>query len=145
MNERGFTLIEVLLSMMATVILLLSVFSLFLLYKKEENRLFISSQLYSQSKAFICSIEREIYNGSSFTITNGKLAFYDALGNRISYEKWGNGIRRQVNLSGHVWLVKDVERVLFTIIGKACKVQYTLQKGGVKLEGEIILTSRVER
>ena len=145
MNEKGFTLLEVLISMMVLVILLFTILSLFLLYKKEENRVFISSQLDSQSRAFICSIEREIYNGSNFTVTNGKLAFNDAVGNQISYEKWGDGIRRQVNRSGHIWLVKDVDSVFFTIFGKACKVQYILKKEGITVKGEVILTSRVER
>lgn len=145
MNEKGFSLLEVLLSVMAMVMVLITILSLFLLYKKEENRIFISSQLHGQSSAFIGSIEREIYNGSNFSIANGKLAFYDAVGNQISYEKWGDGIRRQVNRSGHIWLIKDVDTVVFTIIGKACKVQYTLKKGGITLKEEVIFTSRVER
>jgi competence protein ComGF len=145
MNNRGFTLIEVLLSMMVMVILLISILSLYLLYKKEESRVFVFSQLQNQSRAFVCSIERELYNGRGFSVSNGKLAFYDAIGNVISYERWGDGIRRQVNNSGHIWLVKDVESVIFTVIRNACRVQYTLKKGGITVKGEITLTSRVER
>lgn len=145
MNNSGFSLLEVILSMMVMAILLFTIFSLLLLYKKEENRVFITSQLHSQSRAFVCSIEREIYNGSNFSLANGKLAFNDSVGNQISYEKWGDGIRRQVNQSGHVWLMKDVESVIFTVIRNACTVQYTLQKGGIRVKGEITLTSRVER
>lgn len=145
MNENAFSLIEVLFSLLMLVMLLFGMFSLYLLYKKAENRVYITSLLLNQSNAFVHAIEREIYNGSHFVVNNGKLSFYDAGGNLITYEKWGDGVRRQVNHSGHVWLMKDVESISFQIKGNCCHVQYILKKGGVQLKGEVFFTSRVER
>jgi competence protein ComGF len=145
MNEKAFSLLEVLFSLLMMTMLLFAILSIYLLYKKEENHVYISSLLQNQSSAFVHSIEREIYNGSQFMINNGKLSFYDAAGNLITYEKWGDGVRRQVNHSGHVLLIKDVESISFQMIGNCCHVQYTLKRGEIRLKGEVFFTSRVER
>lgn len=126
-------------------IILSGVCTLYLLVEKQEKEAFICAQLNMEARAFLVYIQREIYDGQDFTATNGKLDFYDGAGNWIRYERWGNGVRRQVNNSGHIMLVTDVDTLTFSATPKGCLIHFTLKKGGVTWPGEVFLASRVER
>lgn len=143
MNERGFTLLELLWSTVVAGLILVSSFSCYLLLEKQEQDSYLQTLINQEARMFILSIEREIYNGHGFKVSNGKLIFYDSLGNQMSYEKWGNNVRRQVNNTGHVILVADVETITFQALPQGCRINFTLKKNGVGWSGDITLTSRV--
>lgn len=113
--------------------------------EKQEKEAFTCAQLNIEARAFLIYIEREIYNGHGFISTNGKLDFYDGAGDWIRYERWGNGVRRQVNNSGHTMLVKDVDVLSFSSTTMGCSIEFTLKKGRVKWPVHVFLASRVER
>lgn len=144
-GEKGFTLLEVLLAILIGGIILTGVCTLYLLLEKQEKDAFTRAQLNMEARAFLVYVEREIYNGYGFVSTNGKLDFYDGVGNWIRYERWGNGIRRQVNSSGHTMLLKDVDTLSFSAKPKGCFIDFTMKKGGVTWQGHVFLATRVER
>lgn len=110
LNEKGFTLLEILLAFMifSTVVFFLP--PLFSLTLKNES---VYARLQEMEWDVFCSqIKKEIRMSSKADITNGKL-FLTSDSGTVIYELYGNKLRRRVNFSGHEILLQNITGVTF--------------------------------
>ncbi|MCA1031716.1 prepilin-type N-terminal cleavage/methylation domain-containing protein [Bacillus timonensis] len=110
MKSKGFTLIETLVSM-ACLVVVLTLITPFL------KIIFLESSLKHQVnrmewEIFLQQAKMEIRESTSVTIANNKLYFYQQ-NQVISYEKYGDKIRRRVNGSGHEIILQEINSVTF--------------------------------
>lgn len=110
-NERGFTLIEVLVSFSAvliiTAVLPLLFQTIFTLTKVEDGVHPLELEVFSQqAKMEIRTAKSVTTSGKILTIKNGN-------GLSITYEKYQGNIRRRVNGTGHEIMLQNVGDVTF--------------------------------
>ncbi|WP_160911082.1 MULTISPECIES: competence type IV pilus minor pilin ComGF [Halobacillus] len=107
-SERAFTLSEVLISLMVTMILLSISVPLFSLLKGYD---YYSELTVDQLSAVI---QWEINQCRSYNVSDHSISLIDKQNRHIVMEQYGGIFRRTVDGSGHEALLQDVEAVSFT-------------------------------
>jgi len=131
LNSKGFTLIEVLLSLQILLITLMFLPSLVQLLQPETN--------YSdyETDQFIRFLEREIQTGEIIAVENQQLLLLNHQQQFVTIEQYQSVIRRRVNQTGHEILLQHVAQ--FDITYENERINVTL----IKKNGDEIATSIV--
>lgn len=109
-NEKGFTLIEMLVVFTAFCMLMAFLplgFKTVLQYKYMDTRI---QRL--EWEIFNSQLKRETRLSMNMTIEKGKLLIQNN-GETVVFEKYGSSIRRRVNFSGHEIILQNVASVVF--------------------------------
>ncbi|SMQ82844.1 competence protein ComGF [Bacillus sp. OV166] len=122
LNEKAFTLIEVLIafSIFTTIIFFMTpVFQIILTNKDTE-----ASLQAMEWEVFSSQIKKEIRQSTSAEVISGRLILTKDT-ETIQYEKYGTNLRRRVNSTGHEIILQNVSQYSFTIINNAVKTIVT--------------------
>ncbi|GEN52084.1 ComGF family competence protein [Halobacillus faecis] len=106
-SERAFTLAEVLITLMTTLILFTISVPLFTLMKGND---YYSELSIDQLSAVI---QWEINQGRSYTVLDHSLSIIDKQDRHIVMEKYEGTFRRTVDGSGHETLIQNIEAISF--------------------------------
>jgi competence protein ComGF len=126
LNEKGFTLLEMMLSLLifSTVVFFLP--PLFSLTLKNDS---VYARLHEMEWDVFCSqIKKEIRMSNKADITNEKL-FLTSDSGTVIYELYGNKLRRRVDFSGHEILLQNINGVTFIRNKNTIKVTVKNIKG----------------
>ncbi|MCA0986005.1 competence type IV pilus minor pilin ComGF [Guptibacillus algicola] len=129
-NEKGFTLIEVLITLMILLALTAVLPSLMISSVRTSG---LDPQQ-EEEQLFYVLVAREV-RGASYVVTNGKnLTLTKPSGDTITFEMYGNVIRRRVNGTGHEVVLQGVKGMTIEISGPRIKVGLVLTNGSTKEE-----------
>ncbi|MBA9025407.1 competence type IV pilus minor pilin ComGF [Peribacillus huizhouensis] len=104
-NNRGFTLIEMLLSLSVFILIAAMIVQLYVVVGKEVQQDKRLNQM--EWEIFLHQIKEELWRSSSQTIANGSI--YLVVGEDIvSIEKYNHILRRRVNHTGHQIMLQNV-------------------------------------
>ncbi|KAB7670016.1 competence type IV pilus minor pilin ComGF [Bacillus sp. B1-b2] len=109
-NEKGYLFMEMLLSLFITVVisLLLSIPLQII-----GNQQMLKVELMDMEwEVFYLQLKKETKLAKKVDVSNNKLLLY-VDGNVVTYEKYGNIIRRRVNATGHEIALQQVKEVQF--------------------------------
>lgn len=131
-KERGFTLVEMLLSLFFFIIIATLLLQLMLVIQRE---IASKKQLNPlEWEIFLNNIKREVKRGSSNEVKNNKI--YISADNRVaSIEQYGYILRRRVNNTGHEVMLFNVKHfsakkennlIFITVVDRSDK-QYSAQ------------------
>lgn len=109
-NEKGFTLVEMLIAFMAFC-MLASFFPLAIQTVTSHKYLDQRNQRL-EWEVFLSQVKKETRLSSQVTILGDKLLLQKN-GDTILYEKYGSNLRRRVNYTGHETLLQNVASVRF--------------------------------
>lgn len=109
-NDEGFTLLETLLSF--TMFCMLASF-LPLFFSIMFDHSSIDARIQTMEwELFLSQIKKEIQSSNDMLVVNGQLVLMDGT-DRVSFEKYNNQLRRQVNMKGHEIVLQNVASVRF--------------------------------
>ncbi|WP_404329261.1 competence type IV pilus minor pilin ComGF [Mesobacillus maritimus] len=109
-NEKGFTLVEMLIAFMAFC-MLASFFPLAIQTVASHKYLDQRNQRL-EWEVFLSQVKKETRLSSQVTVLGDKLLLQKN-GDTILYEKYGSNLRRRVNYTGHETLLQNVASVRF--------------------------------
>ncbi|MBE4907948.1 prepilin-type N-terminal cleavage/methylation domain-containing protein [Bacillus luteolus] len=111
-NERGFTFLEMLVSLSILMLILTFVVGLLAIIKEPKsggiNKL--------EWEVFIQQAKQEIYQSTHVTKNITTLRFSKNNGETVTYETYGTSIRRRVNGAGHEILLQNVNGVKYEML-----------------------------
>jgi competence protein ComGF len=122
MDNRGFTLLEMLLSF-TIFIMIASFIPLFLqlaAFPSEKNKLNLL-----EWEVFLQQAKIEIREASELEVKDGVLYLKNLYGQNVSYEQYNHSLRRRVDGTGHEILLKNIKSVSFQIVTNGCIVVVT--------------------
>ncbi|MGJ7912117.1 competence type IV pilus minor pilin ComGF [Neobacillus sp. LXY-1] len=122
LNEQGFTLIEVLFSLMifSTIIYLIAPIIQIAIENTQTD-----AQLQSMEwEVFSNEIKQEIRMSTQADVIYDKL-YVTKDGVTITYDKYGNNIRRRVNFNGHEIVLQNVSKLSFIRTDQHIKIEVT--------------------
>ncbi|WP_165786628.1 competence type IV pilus minor pilin ComGF [Heyndrickxia camelliae] len=126
-NEKGFTLVESIITLMIAVVIL----SIIPLVMKGVNQInhSLSTEDSYEWNIFLMQLRRELRNCNEASRTGNKLIL-QVNGEKVSYEPFGLLLRRRVNDTGHEVVLQKVRRVEFAINNNhiTLSVQFTNNK-----------------
>lgn len=111
-NERGFTLVEMLVtfSMLLVILSFITPFLSVLFRSNDEQFNELEWQI------FIQQMKMEIREAKEITVsTNQSVSFVNAAGDVVSFEKYTDKMRRRVNRKGHEVLLQNISSVTFEL------------------------------
>jgi competence protein ComGF len=117
MDNRGFTLLEMLLSF-TIFIMIASFIPLFLqlaAFPSEKNKLNLL-----EWEVFLQQAKIEIREASELEVKDGVLYLKNLYGQNVSYEQYNHSLRRRVDGTGHEILLKNIKSVSFQIVTNGC-------------------------
>lgn len=127
-NENGFTLTEMMLSLMI-LMAIVSFFPLFMsFFELEDNRQLRSKEV----ELFFMQISDEIHGAKQLSVdkSNERVDITLKNGNVASYERYGTNIRRRINKTGHQVLLQNIDGVTFSLSGdKLLYIEITGKNG----------------
>jgi len=109
-NEKGFTLVEMLVTF-STLLIILSLISPFLSTVFRDN----SEQFNKlEWQILIQQLKMEVREARDISISkNASVTFYNVTDDLVSFEKYNDKIRRRVNQKGHEVLLQQITGVTF--------------------------------
>jgi competence protein ComGF len=119
LNENGFTLLEMLLSL-SVFLILASFFPVMTKILLQEQHLDNRIQR-MEWEVFSAQVKKEIRVSKKMTISN-QLVLLEKDGQIISYEKYGTNIRRRVDYKGHEILLQKVQSFRFEKLKNGVRV-----------------------
>jgi competence protein ComGF len=117
MDNRGFTLLEMLLSF-TIFIMIASFIPLFLqlaAFPSEKNKLNLL-----EWEVFLQQAKIEIREASELEVKDGVIYLKNLYGQNVSYEQYNHSLRRRVDGTGHEILLKNIKSVSFQIVTNGC-------------------------
>lgn len=115
-NEKGFTLIESLLSLVIFMIIIsITTSSLSVFVKRNHNK---GSLNLLEWDNFINEVQEEANISSSQTVYSELLIFEDSFEVTSSYQKYADIVRRQVLGAGHEIVLQNISKITFEKNGK---------------------------
>lgn len=134
-RERGFTLIECMLSLF---ILMVVVSLLLMLFKVSAFDRDIHYLFRNQAHLFFEQIEGEIHSASTIQAAGTTLLLNHSNGDVAVYELLNSNLRRRLNWTGHEVLLGDVKNVQYRLADQQLEIRvHSLQ--GDKLYHKILL------
>ncbi|KIP22201.1 Competence protein ComGF [Anoxybacillus ayderensis] len=128
-TERGFTLIEVLMSLTAFLIilsLLATAFHLSLNYTAKRGNFH-----YFEWLVFIQQAKMELRESKDVRIYGTTIQFDKWTGERVTYEKYGTIIRRRVNATGHEIMLQSIQHISYEKEQTGIRMRVFTDKGDV--------------
>ena len=122
LNERAFTLIEVLIafSIFSTIIFFMApIFQIILNTKANDAKLQVM-----EWEVFCSQIKKEIRLASSVNVISDRLIL-NMDTETVQYERYGSNLRRRVNSTGHEIILQNVSQFSFTIMNNTVKLTVT--------------------
>ncbi|SFA42038.1 competence protein ComGF [Anoxybacillus pushchinoensis] len=119
-REKGFTLIEVLMSLAAFFIILSLLVTLF--HLASNHTIKRGKFHYFEWLVFIQQAKMEVRESRDVRIYGTTIQFDKWKGERVTYEKYGTLIRRRVNATGHEIMLQFIQHV-----------RYEKEKGGIRI------------
>jgi competence protein ComGF len=110
LNEKGFTIVEMLIAFMAFC-MLVSFFPL-AIQTVASNKYMEQRNQKLEWEVFLSQVKKETRLSSQVTVLGDKLLLQKN-GETILYEKYGTNLRRRVNYTGHETLLQNVASVRF--------------------------------
>ncbi|WP_284036030.1 competence type IV pilus minor pilin ComGF [Neobacillus sp. 114] len=125
-NEKGFTLIEVMFSLVILSIIVFYMTPLFqLILDNKENQSILQAM---EWEVFCSQIKKEIRWSTKAEVVSNRLILTKD-GETIYYEIYGNNLRRRVNSTGHEIILQNVSWHSFALVNNAVKVTVKDLKG----------------
>lgn len=120
LNEKGFSLAEMLIALGAFfIIAYLLVPSVSVLGSNKSLEAHMLQEM--EWDVFFTQAKKEVRMCSSVEVLSGKLVMINGK-DTIIYEKYGNLLRRRVNLTGHEVLIQNISTAVFTREGQAITI-----------------------
>ncbi|WP_297991007.1 competence type IV pilus minor pilin ComGF [Anoxybacillus sp.] len=119
-REKGFTLIEVLMSLAAFFIILSLLVTLF--HLASNHTIKHGKFHYFEWLVFIQQAKMEVRESKDVRIYGTAIQFDKWTGERVTYEKYGTLIRRRVNATGHEIMLQFIQHV-----------RYEKEQGGIRI------------
>ncbi|MGP4074396.1 competence type IV pilus minor pilin ComGF [Halobacillus sp. K22] len=124
-HNRGFTLLETLISLVIiSMILSLS----FPLFRMMSNKDYYEELSVQQLFSFL---QEEVNRSREVEVISNTILIKDAINRKIIIEQYQNLIRRRVDLSGHEVLLQNVEGIHITTHNHSIMVEVHMEGGGV--------------
>ncbi|QOR68980.1 prepilin-type N-terminal cleavage/methylation domain-containing protein [Cytobacillus suaedae] len=117
-NERGFTFLEMLVSL--SILMLLLTFLVGLLAIIKEPKAGINKL---EWELFIQQAKQEIYQSTQISHINTTLTFFKNNEETVTYELYGTSIRRRVNGAGHEILLQNVSVVKYELLNNGVAIE----------------------
>jgi len=128
LNNRGFTLLEMLIALSLFMIIAASMVPLLkIMHENAETSRRISDM---EWEVFCSQSKKEIRMSTKVNVLNNKLVLENSFGTVI-YEMYGDKLRRRVNFSGHEVILQNVNGVAFE------KLKSTLTISAEDLDGNV--------
>ncbi|MGG5255071.1 competence type IV pilus minor pilin ComGF [Neobacillus sp. SM06] len=123
LNNQGFTLIETLfaLSVFATIVYFVLPLFQIMLPTRDLNRHLQEMEW----DVFSNQIKREIHSTSNAVTPNETTVIFTSEAGSVTYEKYNQTLRRQVNGTGHEILLQNVAAVSFRPVKNAIEITVT--------------------
>lgn len=131
LNSKGFTLIEVLISLQILLIVLMFLPLLVQALQPETN------YAHYDTDQFIRFLEREIQTGQIISVKNQQLLILNHQKQIVTIEKYQNVIRRQVNQTGHEVLLHHVDQFDLTFVNAQLNLT-VIKKNGDRIATSIV-------
>ncbi|XJZ26206.1 competence type IV pilus minor pilin ComGF [Bacillota bacterium Lsc_1132] len=129
LNNRGFTLVETLFAFSIFTLIVFFVSPLFQAMLPDRD---LKAHLQEMEwDVFSSQIKYEIHSSSSATIWNNDKAVLTSNAGIVTYEKYKNTLRRQVDNTGHEILLQNVAAVSFSQLKNAVQITVTDMTGKV--------------
>ncbi|WP_175991056.1 competence type IV pilus minor pilin ComGF [Bacillus sp. Marseille-Q1617] len=125
-NNKGFTLLDALLSLLVLSIISLS-FPLIMKGFQTIKTVSVPPRYYEWN-LFSESLRNEMWGSGNIMISPEQLSF-DKEGERITYERYQNSIRRKVNERGHEVVLQSIHTLAFSQVPQGVKVEIKFEKG----------------
>jgi competence protein ComGF len=119
LNERAFTLVEMLFAFSIFTIIIFFISPLFEIML--QNSELEKRQQTMEWDVFCSQIKKEIRMSSKAQLVGTSLVLTEDAGT-IVYEKYGNVLRRRVNYTGHEVLLQNVSEVNFSLMPNTVRV-----------------------
>ncbi|QHE62149.1 hypothetical protein FHE72_14835 [Rossellomorea vietnamensis] len=140
MDEKGFTLIETLLSFGLFCMISLSIPLMMKGFSTIEHDLV--PPRYYEWNLFHESVRNELRKAKDVNVMSNQLSFVMD-GETILYEKYNQSIRRRVNNKGHEIVLQSVGGFTFNVIDQGVHLDLEFE-GGEKVEGNFFFFSAAE-
>lgn len=122
LNNKGYVLLEMLLSFFIFTIILSLLFTPLRLML---DRQFSEKELQDMEwELFILELKKETKMSQGIAVANNKLVLY-VDGRVVTYEKYGSNIRRRVDSTGHEVALQGINSVEFTMQKNGFQVKVT--------------------
>ncbi|MCQ6278084.1 ComGF family competence protein [Bacillus sp. EB600] len=119
MNERAFTLVEMLFAFSIFTIIIFFISPLFEIMLQQND--LQKRQQAMEWDVFCSQIKKEIRMSSKAQLVGASLVLTEDAGT-IDYEQYGNVLRRRVNSTGHEVLLQNVSEVNFSLMPNTVRV-----------------------
>mgnify|MGYP001770196346 CR=1 FL=1 len=126
-KEKGFTLIEILMSLTVLFIilsLLTPAFHLAVNYTAKRGNFH-----YFEWLVFIQQVKMELRESKDVRIYGTTIQFDKWTGERVTYEKYGTIIRRRVNDTGHEIMLQFIQQISYEKEGASIRIRVLTDKG----------------
>ena len=140
MDEKGFTLIEALLSFSLFCMISLSIPLMMKGFTTIKHGLV--PPRYYEWNLFHESVRNELRNAKDVNVMTNQISFVMD-GETILYEKYNQSIRRRVNNRGHEIVLQSVDEFAFNVIDQGVHLDLEFE-GGEKVEGNFFSFSASE-
>ncbi|MCA0970095.1 ComGF family competence protein [Halobacillus litoralis] len=135
LNNKGFTLLETLISLLTAMIILSLSYPLL---KALDSPSYYQEQ---SARQFFQFVQEEINHSTQVSITGSSLSIQDGEGRTVTIESYGTNIRRRVDRRGHELLLRDVKS--FHVMAEGGDVRISiLMEGGLELEKQIYVFNK---
>lgn len=122
LSNQGFTLVETLFALSVFSVIVFFLSPLFQIMLRDDD---LNANLQQMEWDVFCSeIKFELHSSTSIISTGDHLVFTTSLGT-VTFEKYNDSLRRQVNGTGHEILLQNVDKVSFSKIKNAILVSVT--------------------
>ncbi|WP_256234271.1 competence type IV pilus minor pilin ComGF [Bacillus sp. EB600] len=119
LNERAFTLVEMLFAFSIFTIIIFFISPLFEIMLQQND--LQKRQQAMEWDVFCSQIKKEIRMSSKAQLVGASLVLTEDAGT-IDYEQYGNVLRRRVNSTGHEVLLQNVSEVNFSLMPNTVRV-----------------------
>lgn len=140
MDEKGFTLIEALLSFSLFCMISLSIPLMMKGFSTIKHDLV--PPRYYEWNLFHESVRNELRKANDVNVLSNQISFVID-GETILYEKYNQSIRRRVNNRGHEIVLQSVDHFTFDVIQQGVHLNLEFE-GGEKVEGNFFYFSGIE-
>lgn len=120
-KEAGYTLLEMLISF-SLFLMMMSFVPIIIKMTKEHQETSVSLSTLEWD-LFVQQLTLEIRAGHQVECSNQKLTFVNDYNQMVTYEKYGNMIRRRVNGTGHEVVLQNVSSAQFIKVPQGVLIQ----------------------
>jgi competence protein ComGF len=128
-NNRGFTLVEMLFTFSIFLLILSSLPLIVTIVGGWKHE--VTSSSWQEWELFVIQFRMEWLQCSHWTLGSNQITF-ELLGDKVTYETYGNMIRRRRNGQGHEIALQNVVRIQLMAIKNGFQWEVTFEDGTVQ-------------